>query len=195
MLLLHGTGGDEHDLLPLAAQLSPGSGTLAPRGAVQEAGMNRWFRRIREGVFDVDDVVRRSGDLAAFIEWATTFYEFRDRPLIAVGFSNGANIALATTLLHPGILPAVVAFCGMHPLDGITLRGDLDTVSVALFNGDADPMAPQASVDQLAAVLQSRRATVSRNLRPGGHGIRPSEVTAAAEWIRRRAIGKSEQSP
>ena len=183
LLLLHGTGGTEQDLLPLAARLAPGAGYLAPRGPVQEHGLNRWFRRFNEGVFDVDDVVRRAGELAAFLGWARENYGITDRPLVAVGFSNGANIALAAALLHPEVAPSAVAFSGMYPLDGRAIDADLSGTRVALFNGTSDAMAPLESVTRLGAILESRGAEVQRNVREGGHGIHPTEVDGAAAWI------------
>ena len=183
LLLLHGTGGTEHDLLPLAERLAPGAGYLSPRGPVQENGMNRWFRRFGEGRFDVDDVVRRAGELAGFIGWARSTYDLGERELVAVGFSNGANIALATAILHADVVPRAVAFSGMYPLDGRTVDADLAGSSIALFNGEADPMAPLESVVRLGSVLESRGAEVDRNVRAGGHGIHPTEVEAAATWI------------
>ncbi|MHA7218772.1 alpha/beta hydrolase [Arthrobacter sp. MDT1-48-3] len=183
LLLLHGTGGTEHDLLPLVDRLAPGAGYLAPRGPVQEHGMNRWFRRFGEGVFDVDDVVRRAGELAGFIDWAREHYGITDRPLVAVGFSNGANIALAAALLHPAVVADVVAFSGMYPLEGRTIEADLSGTAVALFNGTADAMAPTDSVIRVGSVLESRGAEVDRNVREGGHGIHPTEMDGAAAWI------------
>ncbi|OUM43915.1 alpha/beta hydrolase [Arthrobacter sedimenti] len=183
LLLLHGTGGTEHDLLPLADRLAPGAGYLAPRGPVQEHGMNRWFRRFGEGVFDVDDVVRRAGELAGFVDWAREHYGIADRPLVTVGFSNGANIALATALLHPGVVANVVAFSGMYPLEGRTIEADLSGTSIALFNGRSDAMAPIDSVVRVGSILESRGAEVERNVREGGHGIHPTEMDRAAAWI------------
>ena len=183
LVLLHGTGGTEHDLLPLAARLAPGAGILAARGPVREHGLNRWFRRLREGVFDTEDVITRAGELARFLDWAREHYRLGNRALIAVGFSNGANIALATALLHPGTLERVAAFSGMYPLDGRALDTDLTGSSIALFNGADDPMAPQDSVERLAAVLESRGATLTRTTSPGGHGITPDDISRAALWI------------
>ncbi|MHA7280134.1 alpha/beta hydrolase [Arthrobacter sp. MDT2-2] len=183
LLLLHGTGGTEHDLLPLADRLAPGAGYLAPRGPVREHGMNRWFRRFGEGVFDVDDVVRRAGELAGFVDWARGHHGIVGRPLVAVGFSNGANIALAAALLHPGAVANAVAFSGMYPLEGRTVQADLSGTSVALFNGSSDAMAPIDSVVRVGSILESRGAEVERNVREGGHGIHPAEVDGAAAWI------------
>ncbi len=183
LLLLHGTGGTEHDLLPLVERLAPGAGYLSPRGPVQEHGLNRWFRRFGEGVFDVDDVVRRAGELAGFIGWARDHYGIADRPLVAVGFSNGANIALATALLHPDAVRSAVAFSGMFPLEGRAVDADLSGSSIALFNGQSDAMAPIDSVIRVGSILESRGAEVDRNVREGGHGIHPTEVDGAAAWI------------
>jgi phospholipase/carboxylesterase len=186
LLLLHGTGGTEHDLLPLVDRLAPGAGYLAPRGPVQEHGMNRWFRRFGEGVFDVDDVVRRAGELTDFVAWAHEHYRIGDRRIVAVGFSNGANIALAAALLHPGRIADAVAFSGMYPLEGRSVDADLSGTSIALFNGKADAMAPIDSVIRVGSILESRGAEVSRNVREGGHGIHPTEVDGAAAWIASR---------
>ncbi|WP_026549362.1 alpha/beta hydrolase [Arthrobacter sp. Br18] len=183
LLLLHGTGGSEHDLLPLAARLAPRAGVLSPRGPVQENGSNRWFHRIAEGVFDVDDVIRRAGELASFLAWARETYGLGDRQVIAVGFSNGANMGLAAVLLHPQALAGVIAFSGMYPLKGRTVDADLSAIDVALFNGDADPMAPLDSVEQLAAVLESRGARLTRSVSTGGHGVHPSDISGAVSWL------------
>jgi len=183
LVLLHGTGGTEHDLIPLAGALAPGAGILSARGPVREHGLNRWFRRLSEGIFDTQDVITRAGELAGFLTWARNHYGLAGRDLTAVGFSNGANIALATALLHPGVLSRAAAFSGMYPLDGRTLDTDLTGTSIALFNGAADPMAPQDSVERLAAVLTSRGATLQRTTHPGGHGINPDDISRAALWI------------
>src|SRR4051794_39824246 len=123
LLMLHGTGGNEQQIAALAAELDPDAGVLAPRGRVAEDGMLRWFRRHGEGVFDVDDVIARAGQLAGFVDAARGHYGLGDRRLVAVGFSNGANIALAAALLHPQAVDRVIAFSGMYPL------GDRDTAA------------------------------------------------------------------
>lgn len=187
LLMLHGTGGNERDIADLATALDPEAGVLAPRGRVTEGGMLRWFRRHAEGVFDVDDVVRRASDLAGFIAWARRRYELGERRIVAVGFSNGANIALATALLHPEAVGRVVAFSGMFPLDDRPLGGDLSQTEVLLLNGRSDPMAPLASVTRLASVLTSRGAEVEQELRDGGHGITATDAAAAAGWLARHS--------
>jgi phospholipase/carboxylesterase len=189
LLMLHGTGGDEQQIASLAEQLHPQAGVLAPRGRVTESGMLRWFRRLSEGVFDTDDVVRRAGELAGFIVEAREHYELGDRQIVAVGFSNGANIALATGLLHPGIVSRVIAFSGMHPLSARDAAGtatepaDLSQSRFLVLNGDADAMAPLASANALVALLRARGADVTQEVRGGGHGIAASELAAAQAWL------------
>ncbi len=185
LLTLHGTGGDEREITALAAHLDARAGVLSPRGRVSEAGANRWFRRLREGVFDVDDVIVRAGELAAFVTAARTAYDLKDTPLIAVGFSNGANIALATALLHPHVLNRVVAFSGMYPFGDRDPIGDLTGVEVLLLNGAADAMAPAPSVDVLERTASAHGASVTRHTRPGSHGIDQGELVAAREWLAR----------
>ncbi|WP_233201025.1 alpha/beta hydrolase [Cryobacterium sp. M15] len=192
LLMLHGTGGDEQQVSGLAAALDRNAAVLAPRGRVQENGMNRWFRRLSEGVFDTDDVVRRADELAGFLVWARDHYELGDRSLVAVGFSNGANIALATALLHPEVVPRVIAFSGMHPLDRVASNAkpdarvagnELAASALLLLNGRSDPMAPLPSVQKLVTLLEARGAQVQQELRPGGHGIAETDVAAAVAWL------------
>lgn len=187
LLLLHGTGGNEQQMTSLADALDPEATVLAPRGQVSESGMLRWFRRHAEGVFDVDDVVRRASDLAGFIAWARNRYELGDRTIVAVGFSNGANIALATTLLHPDAVNRVIAFSGMYPLGEREVATDLSDTKAIVLNGQSDPMAPLASVTKLVSVLNERGAQVQQELRPGGHGIGDSDAAAAVRWLQQHA--------
>jgi phospholipase/carboxylesterase len=189
LLTLHGTGGNENEIAALATALDPRASVLSPRGRVTEGGASRWFRRLREGVFDVDDVIIRAGELAAFITQARAVYDLADAPLIAVGFSNGANIAVATALLHPDVLNRAVAFSGMYPFGerdplGATLTG---TVELLLLNGAADAMAPSSSVDLLERTAAVHGASVARHTRPGGHGIVESELEVARAWTADRA--------
>src|ERR1700731_948211 len=122
LLLLHGTGGDERDLLPLGAELWPGAALLGVRGKVLENGMPRFFRRFAEGVFDVDDLKSRTEELANFIDAASERYAFNKKRLIAVGYSNGANIAASLILLHPHCLAAAVLFRAMVPFSPDLIR-------------------------------------------------------------------------
>jgi phospholipase/carboxylesterase len=186
LLMLHGTGGNEHEIARLGTELDPDAGVLAPRGPVQEQGMLRWFRRHGEGNFDVDDVIAGSADLAGFLEAARDHYTLGERPVIAVGFSNGANIALATAMLQPHILAKVIAFSGMYPFGDRETTADLTGSQLLVVNGDADPMAPLCSVSTLLAALGSHGADAEQVLRPGGHGIHPGDLTAARDWLARQ---------
>lgn len=183
LLMLHGTGGNEHEIASLAAELHPGAGVLAPRGQVQEHGMLRWFRRHGEGVFDVDDVIARATELAAFLNAAREHYNLGNRPVMAVGFSNGANIALATAMLQPQTLDRVIAFSGMYPFADRESPADLAGSRLLILNGEADPMAPLDSVSTLIAALHQNGADVEQVLRPGGHGIAHTDLEAAKEWL------------
>ncbi|MFP7761948.1 alpha/beta hydrolase [Marisediminicola sp. LYQ134] len=186
LLTLHGTGSDENDIAQLAGMLDPHAAVLSPRGRVSENGMNRWFRRLSEGVFDVEDVVERSGELRGFLAAAIEHYGLEGRRVIAIGLSNGANIALAVALLHPDTLDRVVAFSGMFPLDDRELTTDLGSTEIVLLNGTADPMAPLASNDRLVEVLRERGADVTVARRGGGHGIAAADLEAAKGWLAAR---------
>lgn len=183
LLMLHGTGGNEHEIASLAAEIQPGAGVLAPRGQVQEHGMLRWFRRHGEGLFDVDDVIARATDLAAFLDAAREHYGLGNRSVIAVGFSNGANIALATAILHPQTLDRVIAFSGMYPFGDRETSADLTGGKLLIVNGESDPMAPLPSVRTLIAALHQNGADVKQVLRPGGHGIAHTDLDAARQWL------------
>jgi phospholipase/carboxylesterase len=182
LLLLHGTGADEHDLIRLGEHLDPGAPLLSPRGRVSEQGMNRWFRRLAEGVFDTDDVVRRADELAGFVDAARSAHDLGDRPVVAVGFSNGANIAAALLLLHPGVLRGALLFSAMLPLRPERLP-DLADTAVLMSAGRVDPMAPPASAEELAALLTEAGASVELRWHDTGHGIDLDQVAAARDWL------------
>ncbi|RFA13249.1 hypothetical protein B7R21_08505 [Subtercola boreus] len=186
ILALHGTGASESDIVGLAERIAPGAAILAPRGRVDENGASRWFRRAGEGVFDVDDVIFRAGELAGFVGWALAEYDLGGRPVIATGFSNGANMALALGMLHPSVAATVVAFSGMYPFGSRETLTDPIPTQLLLLNGDNDPMAPSTSVDTLERTARASGATVTRVRRPGGHGITEAELVEAARWVANR---------
>jgi phospholipase/carboxylesterase len=170
LLLLHGTGGDEHDLLPLRDQLSPGAAVLSVRGTVTENGMPRFFRRLREGVFDEDDLRRRADELAAFVEDASAEYAIAEGSLVAVGFSNGANIASALLLQRPGTVGAAVLLSAMIPF-AEPPDADLSGTLIVISNGELDPMIPKGMTEQLAHQFRERDAEVVELPHPGGHQL------------------------
>jgi len=184
LLLLHGTGGDETDLLPLGRTLLPGAALLSPRGAVLENGMPRFFRRLAEGVFDEADLRRRAADLAGFIAEARTAYGLAAP--VAVGFSNGANIAAALLLLHPRVLAGAVLLRPMVPLRE-SPPVDLAGRPVLMLSGAADPIVPAANVGSLAERLRAAGATVSHETLPVGHGLSQADVAQAGAWLTRLA--------
>ena len=186
LLLLHGTGGNEHDLVPLGAALAPGANLLSPRGKVLENGMPRFFRRLAEGVFDEDDLRRRAEELADFVAAAATHYKFDPSRVTAVGYSNGANIASAVLLLRPGTLRATVLFRGMVPFVPDPLPAT--RARVLISNGRADPIVSPAETERLAALLRSAGADVDVRLHSAGHGLTQADLTAAQAWLRTESV-------
>ncbi|WP_158813660.1 alpha/beta hydrolase [Methylocapsa sp. S129] len=182
ILLLHGTGGDENDLLPLGRLIAPGSALLSPRGQVLERGMPRFFRRLSEGVFDEDDIRRRAGELADFIVEARKAY--RLAAPIAVGFSNGANIAAAVLLLRPEALDGAVLLRAMAPFRDPS-KVDLTGKPVLLISGASDPIAPAETVARLVAALSGAGAAVRREILPSGHQLTEMDVALAKDWLAR----------
>lgn len=182
LLLLHGTGGGPDDLLGVARELNPASAVLAPAGPVSEFGAARWFRRLAEGVFDHEDVVERANQLADFVSEARETYGLGDRRLVAVGFSNGANIAAAVALLRPDAAREAALFAAMSPLPSPPLL-DLSGSRIFLSNGQRDPMAPLKSTEELIAFLRERGADVVTHRHPGGHTITLDGVRAARRWL------------
>lgn len=187
LLLLHGTGGDENDLLGLGAQILPGANLLSPRGKVLENGMPRFFRRLAEGVFDIPDLKRRTDELAQFIQEATQSYQLDAQRIIAVGFSNGANIAASLLLLKPDILRGAILFRPMIPLEP-EKKPDLSAVPVLITAGRRDPIVPQAQTEGLTTILQQAGATVTTHWFPGGHMLQREDLNLARTWISQQAI-------
>lgn len=183
LLLLHGTGGTEHDLLPVGRHLDPAAGILSPRGQVLENGMPRFFRRLAEGVFDLEDLRARTTELAAFVAQSAERYQFDPRRVVAAGFSNGANIASSLLLLSPETLAGAILFRGMVPLEPDPLP-TLPSTSVLLSNGRTDPLVPPAETDRLVGLLRSAGAEVTLAWQPGGHGLTKADVDGAATWLR-----------
>jgi phospholipase/carboxylesterase len=184
LLLLHGTGGDENDLLPFGERLAPGAGLLSPRGKVSEQGASRFFRRLAEGVFDLEDLNARTQELADFVARARKTYNL-EKP-IALGFSNGANIAASLLLMRPESLAGAVLMRAMTPFEPETLP-DLTGVPVLMLSGAADPLVPAQNRDRLAEILRAAGAEVTYEVVPAGHGITARDLASAERWLATRA--------
>jgi len=180
LLLLHGTGGDENDLVPLGRMVAPASALLSPRGQVLENGMPRFFRRLAEGVFDEEDVRRRAHQLADFVEQAGRTYGIAAP--IALGYSNGANIAAAILLLRPEVLAGAMLLRATVPLDQ-PAAGTLAGKRVLVLSGARDPIAAPANAARLAALLERAGAAVEHRTLPTGHELSQADVTLARGWL------------
>jgi phospholipase/carboxylesterase len=182
LLLLHATGGTENDLLPLGRRLGPGLALLSPRGRVLEGTMPRFFRRLAEGVFDQADLALRTDELARFVRAATERYQLDPARIVAVGFSNGANIAGSLLLRHPGVLAGAILFRAMLPFEPerpVVLPG----TPVWLGAGRLDPTVPRANIERLARLLQDSGARVTLDWRDAGHQMTAEDVEAAGRWL------------
>ncbi len=188
LLLLHGTGGNENDLLPVGGMLDERAALLSPRGKVLEHGMPRFFRRLAEGVFDHEDLMRRTHELAGFVERSVDEYDIDQRRLFAVGFSNGANIAASLLLTYPRLLAGAVLLRAMVPFEPDSAP-DLSRIPVYLAAGRSDQMVPPENTERLAQVLREAGADVTLDWQPGGHGIGPDEIQAAQNWFAKRTFG------
>lgn len=186
LLLLHGTGGDEEDLIPLGRALLPGAGLLSPRGKVLEGTAARFFRRLAEGVFDQEDLAFRTGELASFIAAAAEAYRLDPHGIVAVGFSNGANIAASVLLRKPGLLRGAVLLSPMVPFEPSTMP-NLSGTAVFIGAGRRDPIVPPENTERLAAILREAGASVTLHWEAGGHTVADGELRAAREWITRIA--------
>jgi phospholipase/carboxylesterase len=184
VLLLHGTGGDETDLLPLGREIAAGAALISPRGNGLEGGMPRFFRRYREGVFDEADVRRRAKELAHFVAEARRAHGVAAPA--ALGYSNGANIAAALLLLHPEVLTGAILLRAMAPLADPP-KPDLSGIPVLILSGSSDPIVPPASAARLAEALAAAGARVEREVLPASHGLTQADVTRAGAFFRREA--------
>jgi phospholipase/carboxylesterase len=188
LLLLHGTGGDEHDLIPLAHLVAPFAALLSVRGNVVEQGMPRFFRRLSEGVFDLEDLRRRTAELGDFVEAARERYGIAREGLYALGFSNGANVAASLLLTRPAALAGGVLIRAMVPFEPESAP-DLVGTAVLLSQGRSDPLIPADGAERLATILREAGAEVELAWQPGGHGLTQGDVTAARKWLAQRGAG------
>ena len=187
LLLLHGTGGNEHDLLPIGEMIAPQAGVLSPRGRVLEGTMPRFFKRHAEGVFDLDDLRLQTHELAAFVSASSAHYHFDPGHVIAVGFSNGANIAASLLLLeHRGperpALEGAILFRAMVPIVPDPLP-DLSGVRILMSNGRLDSLVAATQAELLKDMFEDCGADVTFVWQPGGHNLTNQDITAAREWM------------
>lgn len=182
LLLLHGTGGNEHDLIPLGREIDPAAAILSPRGKVLENGMPRFFRRLAEGIFDEEDLKRRTHELADFVGAAAQHYEFAADEIVAVGYSNGANIAAGLLLLRPETLRAAILFRAMVPLVPEKLP-DLSSARVWIGAGNQDPIIPTSETQRLVELLRGAGADVTIRFVNAGHSLTKAEVETASLWL------------
>ncbi|MCS7057860.1 MAG: alpha/beta hydrolase [Meiothermus sp.] len=184
LLLLHGTGGNEDDLVPLARSLAPGVPLLSPRGRVLENGAPRFFRRLAPGVFDEEDLKAQAAELAGFVREACRRYGQEGRPVYALGYSNGANMAAALLLLHPDLLEGALLLRPVLPLQPRHLP-DLSGRVVYVAAGNQDPWAPRERVEALLDCLERAGAQVEVTWWPAGHALEAAELAAAQAWLAR----------
>jgi phospholipase/carboxylesterase len=178
-LLLHGSGGDEHDLIPLAERIAPGRTLLSPRGKVNEHGITRFFRRSDDG-WDIDDLKRRTTELAAFVSQACAAYRL-EKPM-ALGYSNGANIAWSLLLNDPGLLKGAILLRAMLPHDPRPLP-DLRGIPILLIAATHDELIPVERAGLLAALLGEAGAEVTYEVLPAAHGLTGEDIVLVSEWL------------
>ena len=182
LLLLHGTGGNERDLIPLGRELDPDASLLSPRGKILENGMPRFFRRLAEGVFDLEDLKTRTNELADFVAAAVRHYKLAAEHIVAVGYSNGANIAASMLFLRPEIMHTAILFRAMVPLVPDKLP-ELSSVHVWIGAGDQDPIIPASETQRLVELLRRAGAEVTIRFAEASHGLTNDDVEAAHDWL------------
>ena len=182
LLLLHGSGGDEHDLVPLAERIGPGRAIVSPRGKINEQGITRFFRRAPDGAWDLDDFAQRTGELADFVRSARGAYGL-PKPVV-LGYSNGANIGWSLLLREPGALAGAILLRSMLPFDPRPLP-NLNGIPVLLIAGTHDELIPVERAGLLAALLGEAGADVTYEVLPVFHGLVQEDVALASEWLAR----------
>jgi phospholipase/carboxylesterase len=191
LLLLHGTGGDEHDMVPLAEAIAPGAQLISPRGQVIENGASRFFRRFAEGVLDVEDWRQRSQELADFVAAGCAEYGIYPKNLFAAGYSNGANIAQGLLLLRPEVLGGAILFRPMFITDEVPVN-DLSGRPILLLGGSHDPITPRQDLPQVAQQLEKRGAYVTIKTVQASHGLVQDDILLARQWLAERVNSKIE---
>lgn len=186
LLLLHGTGGSENDLIGLASLIAPGAAVLGVRGNVSENGMPRFFRRLAEGVFDEPDLIARTAELGSFLDAAAEEYGFDRTNVYALGYSNGANIAASLMFHQAGVFKGAILHHPMVPLRGLELP-DLTGLPVFIGAGENDPIVSRSETEELASLLSGAGANVEIHWERQGHQLTRTEAAAAADWFKAQA--------
>lgn len=186
LVLFHGTGGNEKDLLSLAEMLSPDSSVLGIRGNVLENGMPRFFRRLAEGVFDEADLIFRTHEIKQFLDEAAAQYGFDADNLVAVGYSNGANIAGSLLFHYKDIFRSVVLLHPMVPLRNVALPA-LNGVSIFIGAGTNDPLIASGETQELEEILKGAGADVTTHWGNQGHRLSAAEAEAARDWLKQHS--------
>lgn len=186
LLLLHGTGGNENDLIGLASLIAPGAAILGVRGNVSENGMPRFFRRLAEGVFDEPDLIARTAELGSFLDAAAEEYGFDRANVYALGYSNGANIAASLMFHQAGVFKGAILHHPMVPLRGLELP-DLNGLPVFIGAGENDPIVSRSETEELASLLSGAGADVEIHWERQGHQLTRTEAAAAADWFKAQA--------
>ena len=182
LLLLHGTGGTEHDLIPLGNELKPDASILSVRGKVLENGMPRFFRRLEEGVFDLEDLKMRTDELADFILKSSSIYDFDLKRLIAVGYSNGANIGASLLLRRPEVLAGAILFRAMVPFIPDVLP-DLSKKFIILLEGMRDPIVSRQEAESLLKIFNKAHSNVTIKWQGSGHNLTQEDIESAKKWL------------
>lgn len=182
LIVLHGTGGDENDLIGIGRAVAPGAAIVSPRGNVLENGAPRFFKRLAEGVFDPKELRSRAEELARFIRAAVIAYRLEPARVFALGYSNGANVASTVMFVEPGILQGAILFRPMLVYEP-TEKNDLSGSAVFISAGRMDPIVPTASVERLVELFESAHTEVTLKWQLVGHNLVPSEVSEAADWL------------
>lgn len=182
LLLLHGTGGTEHDLIPLGNELTPDASILSVRGKVLENGMPRFFRRLDEGVFDLEDLKMRTDELADFILKSSSIYDFDLKRLVAVGYSNGANIGASVLLRRPEVLAGAILFRAMVPFVPDVLP-DLSKKFIILLEGMRDPIVSKQEAESLLKIFNKAHSNVTIKWQGSGHNLTQEDIDSAKKWL------------
>lgn len=182
LLLLHGTGGNEDDLIPVGKMLCQDCALLSPRGMVTENGMPRFFRRLAEGIFDIEDLKYRTHELADFIKKASRYYGFDLNKTVAVGFSNGGNIAASMILLRPEVLSGAILFRAMVPLEPESLP-DLSNKQILLSEGLHDPIVSKHEAERLFDIFKKSGSKITLKWQKSGHNLTEEDIITAKEWL------------